>query len=270
MGIGDWGLGIGPNPQSYHEKKELAARDIVSRAINNEMQETESDFVYLDVTFLDPDWLPYRFPTIYKACMDKGIDITKDYIPVAPIAHFSMGGIKVDIDGRTDVDGLYACGEAACTGVHGANRLASNSLIEGLVFGRRIARLLEKDGIERPVVDNIGIDASGFASKDGEKLEGEGIPLDKCQKLRRIIKAIMMKKVGIVRNEQGMSEALREIRDYKSEFKNEILKDKNGEYVFESLKEIEVYNMLDLAEIVITAALARKENIGGHYRSDCV
>ena len=123
----------------YHEMAEVAPRDIVARAIFAEMKKTNSDFVYLDMTHKAPDLIKGRFPNIYKHCFERGIDMTKQFIPVCPVQHYFMGGIKTDLWGSTNIQGLYACGEAANTGVHGANRLASNSLLEGLVFGRRCA-----------------------------------------------------------------------------------------------------------------------------------
>ncbi|HEX9059475.1 MAG TPA: L-aspartate oxidase, partial [Clostridia bacterium] len=129
---------------SYHPLRELAPRDVVSRAIFKEMKKTNSEFVYLDITFKGKEYLENRFPNIYKTCLEYGIDISKDYIPVAPAEHYCMGGIKTDVFGRTGIKGLYACGEAACTGIHGANRLASNSLLEGLVFGHKIGEEIEQ------------------------------------------------------------------------------------------------------------------------------
>jgi len=128
----------------YHELAELAPRDIVSRAIFAEMQKTGTDHVVLDITHKDRAYLEARFPTIFGKCLSFGIDISKDTIPVAPSQHYSMGGIKTDEWGRTGLPGFYAVGEAACNGIHGANRLASNSLLEGLVFGRRIAKAINE------------------------------------------------------------------------------------------------------------------------------
>jgi L-aspartate oxidase len=131
---------------NYHPDGELAARDIVSRAILSEMSKTRSDHVYLDVTHLPRKQIVTRFPSIYRFCIEHGLDITKEMIPVAPAAHYMIGGVKTNVWGETNIRGLYACGEVACTGVHGANRLASNSLMETLVFGKRIVkRILSVD-----------------------------------------------------------------------------------------------------------------------------
>ena len=131
--------------EKYHPMKELAPRDVVSRAIFQEMQKTGSNHVFLDIAHKDKEFLRQRFPTIYNKCLSYGIDIAKDFIPVAPCQHYSMGGIRTDEWGRTRILGFYAVGEAACNGIHGANRLASNSLLEGQVFGRRIGRQVQEN-----------------------------------------------------------------------------------------------------------------------------
>src|SRR5512142_654336 len=134
----------------YHPAKELAPRDVVTRAIHSEMLATGSDHVYLDVTHLFDKYLMWRFPRIYRTCKNLGIDISRQPIPVSPAAHYIMGGIKTDLWGATTVKGLFAAGEAACTGVHGANRLASNSLLEGLVFGERAGLAAARYAQKRP------------------------------------------------------------------------------------------------------------------------
>src|SRR5258708_21804690 len=123
--------------RDYDERAELAPRDIVSRAIHFEMTRTNSNHVWLDMRSLDRNFVRERFPAIFNTCLLHGVDITRDPIPVSPAAHYAMGGVRTDVSGRTSLDGLYAAGEVACTGVHGANRLASNSLLAGLVFGAR-------------------------------------------------------------------------------------------------------------------------------------
>ena len=134
----------------YHSLAELAPRDIVARSIFKEIQKSNSSCVYLDLSKIKPAAIKSRFPNIYLTCLNYGLDITTDLIPVAPAAHYAMGGILTDYWGRTTIPGLYAAGEAASTGVHGANRLASNSLLEGLVFGGRIVEYLSDTGIEAP------------------------------------------------------------------------------------------------------------------------
>ena len=138
---------------------ELLPRDVVSHAVYEQIKETETPYVNLDIRFLGEDYIKNRFTTIYKECLKRGTDITRDYIKVSPAQHFFMGGIKVDLDSKTSMENLFAVGEASCTGVHGANRLASNSLLEGLVFSRRAAKFINNivDKMENKVltVDNL-------------------------------------------------------------------------------------------------------------------
>jgi len=160
--------------QNYHELQELAPRDVVARSIFREMERTQSDCVYLDITFKDRDYLKDRFQNIFNTCLKYNIDISKDYIPVAPAEHYCMGGIKTDFIGKTEIKNFYACGEVACTGIHGANRLASNSLLEGLVFGKRIAN---------------------------------DISIKPVSEIEKTLKRTMNSKVGIIRNEEGLLQA---------------------------------------------------------------
>lgn len=234
----------------YHELNELAPRDVVSRAIFKEMNRTGADHVFLDITFKDREYLEHRFPNIYKTCLGYGIDISKDYIPVSPAEHYCMGGIKTDVFGRTNINGFYACGEAACTGIHGANRLASNSLLEGLVFGRRIGidvNCILKDKIKRKVDFKIRY-VSGSDKRDFDADEAKS----RVQKL-------MTDYVGIVRNEEGLFYAKQEIEKYRNLLQNK--KNKN-------VKDYELQNIVLLSGLVIESALERKESRGAHYRSD--
>jgi L-aspartate oxidase len=179
----------------YHKLNELAPRDVVSRCIFEEMKKTNSSHVYLDVAFKDAEYLENRFPNIYKTCLGYGIDITKDYIPVSPAEHYCMGGIRTDVFGRTNIEGFYACGEAACTGIHGANRLASNSLLEGLVFGRIIGSetmKILKDESKR----NIKIDMEYRPQRVKKELDRD--------KIRSEVQSVMTEHVGIIRSEKAL------------------------------------------------------------------
>lgn len=235
--------------EGTHELNELAPRDIVARAIVNELSRSGEDHVFIDITAKDEDFLKNRFPTIYNECLNRGINISKDWIPVYPIQHYLIGGVKVDLNSETCVKGLYACGEASCTGVHGANRLASNSMLECLVFGRRAA---------------VNINASLRA--DRAKAEPE-IPefsvrpekdLD-FSAIRMEIRHLMHEKCYVIRKESELNAALLRI--------NEILDMLKGIYS-ESKAYIEALNVATIAKDILTAAIARKDSAGAHYRED--
>jgi len=234
----------------YHHLNELAPRDVVSRAIFEEMKKTRSSHVYLDITFKEKDYLENRFPNIFKTCLGYGIDISRDYIPVAPAEHYCMGGIKTDIFGRTNIKGFYACGEAACNGIHGANRLASNSLLEGLVFGNKIGE--EIKGILRGQPERQAAFSGSFTSGRVKKeIDREKIKLD--------VQKTMTDNVGIIRNEEGLLYAKSKIDGY-----YEILKNMQNE----TMKDYELQNIVLLSKLVIESALEREESRGAHYRSD--
>lgn len=235
---------------AYHELKELAPRDVVSRAIFAEMMKTGSDHVYLDITFKSKEYLENRFPNIYKTCLGYGIDLAKDYIPVAPAEHYCMGGIRTDVFGKTNVAGLYACGEAACNGIHGANRLASNSLLEGLVFGNKIGSEVSeilKDSANRKA-DFSYKQASTRVKKD----------LD-VKQIKADIQRMMTEKVGIIRNRDGLLSAKEKIEGYAK-----LLEDRRNE----TMLDCELQNIVLLSGLVIESALEREESRGAHYRAD--
>ncbi|NLW43737.1 MAG: L-aspartate oxidase [Syntrophomonadaceae bacterium] len=235
----------------YHPLGELAPRDVVARAIWNEMNQTGSDRVFLDVSRLpDPAG---RFPNIYQTCLGFGYDLTRDPIPVAPAAHFMMGGVKTNTYGETSIYGLYACGEVACNGVHGANRLASNSLLEGLVFGQRIVEA------SRPMVYRRTVDVKEIMEncrrEDNLYLpEGDREP----EEIRRELSDIMWEHVGIIRDEEGLKTAAAAI----NKLARELGRGKS------ELEYYQAINMLTVARVMVQAALWRKESRGAHYRRD--
>lgn len=237
--------------EKYHPMKELAPRDVVSRAIFQEMQKTGSNHVFLDIAHKDKEFLRQRFPTIYNKCLSYGIDIAKDFIPVAPCQHYSMGGIRTDEWGRTRILGFYAVGEAACNGIHGANRLASNSLLEGLVFGRRIGRQVQEN------LDEIKI-REGFKPRIRFVKEWVERDIDYLS-MKKKLQGIMTLNVGIIRNEDSLSEAMEIISGLKSEIE--------GVKVVHT-HHMELINMLTLASLVVKAAILRQESRGAHYRTD--
>jgi L-aspartate oxidase len=229
------------------ERMELAPRDVVSQSINREMFDTWSDHVYLDITHKSKDFLVHRFPTIYKFLLEHGIDMSKDYIPVAPLEHFMCGGVMTDVYGHTSMENLYAVGECACTGVHGANRLASNSLLECIVFGKRIA-------------DEINKEASTFGKIDVVLPDLEFThELFNFRSIREDIRDTMSKYVFIVRKAEGLNRAKSIIDKYVSDLKKiQVF----SRYYYETL------NMAETAQLIIDAAIKRKESLGSHFRLD--
>ena len=235
---------------SYHPLAELAPRDIVARAITDQMKKNKSDYVYLDATKIK-DKFSQRFPTIYKNCFMLGINPEKEYIPVAPAAHYTMGGIKTDTWGQTNLTNLSACGECTSTGVHGANRLASNSLLEGLVFGNRIAKKIKEN---KPF----------FSLKIDEEINiSYNIPRKNIQrfdpkKIKKEIQKLMWDKVGIIRNASDLKMAQQKINEWKFILKSEL----------KATEDFELANLIILADLITNSALQREESRGAHYRDD--
>jgi L-aspartate oxidase len=227
----------------YDERQELAPRDIVSRSIVAEMRRTGSRNVFLDMTALDADFLKKRFPKIYDTCKLYGLDIARDLLPVSPASHYCMGGVRTDLWGRTTVPGLYAAGEVACTGVHGANRLASNSLLEGLVFGARAGEAaLENSELRSPKSRT-----QGGENESGIRNLGSGI----ATAVRKRVKRIMWERVGILRDRESLQRALTEFGQIAS-----------------SQLSTSSRSFVTLATLFATAALWREESRGGHFRTD--
>lgn len=228
----------------YDARLELAPRDIVARSIVDQMRKTEHPCCYLDTRHL-PE-VKERFPGIAAALHERGIEMGVDLIPIAPAAHYIMGGIKTDTEGRTGIPGLYACGEAACTGIHGGNRLASNSLLEGLVFGKRISDVLRTELLPAPALPSLSTanqPSSATQSLDAYWNE---------------VQTLMWENVGILRDEARLQVAIDRL--------SAILAELEGAHV--SREAYEVANMAQLGLLVAQAALARKESRGGHFRTD--
>ncbi|MCX8082059.1 MAG: L-aspartate oxidase [bacterium] len=232
---------------NYHPMRELAPRDIVTRAIIDQMKLTGSNCVYLDLKNINYN-LKKRFPSIYNFCKDYGIDIQKNPIPVRPSAHYFMGGIKTDIWGKTSIENLYACGETACTGVHGANRLASNSLLEGLVFGTRAG----KSALERSRIKSHTFKRKYLFPQKAD------IYIDR-EDLKRSIRSLMWRNVGIEREETSLKNAEDKITDW---MRYAFLKEFSDTTGFETL------NMLILSMLITKVSLLRKESRGAHFRKD--
>ena len=234
----------------YHPSAELAPRDIVARAIWSEMAKTRSRHVYLDVTHLGNAFIKKRFPTIYKTCLRNDIDITEEWIPVAPSAHYFMGGIKANIDGESTLTGLLAAGEAACNGVHGANRLASNSLLEGLVFGVRAAHAAAGA--------SFAISIKNKRSILSELKIGSKRTLDDAEKLRNSLRRLMWEQVGLVRSGDSLVRAFAKISTWENQVQG----------FLQTRSDLEVRNMIEVARCVTEAALWRENSLGAHYRAD--
>jgi L-aspartate oxidase len=234
------------------ERAELAPRDVVSRAIFRCMERTQHPNVYLDLSHLETAKVRERFPGIAKACRSFGLDITKDLIPVRPGAHYMVGGVTVDLQGRTTLPGLWAAGEVTSTGLHGANRLASNSLVEGLVYGTLCARGALAEVEQMPTE----MRALPLAYK-GEHLEVEEM-LDVVD-LKNALRSLMVRNMGIVRTAKRMKEAQRDVGFWCRYGLRREFDDRRG---------WELQNLLTVARLMIDAALARQESRGTHFRSD--
>jgi L-aspartate oxidase len=235
--------------EKYHRQKELAPRDIVSRAIFAEMKHTKSNHVWLSLSDLGAEKIKKRFPMIYQTCLERGLDITKEKIPVAPAAHYFMGGIKTGLHGETNLKGLYAAGECASLGVHGANRLASNSLLDGLVFGKRAAEAAVAFIRKERRKNKINLPAAAPHCKLGIK---------DLEKIRTTIKTGMWHAAGIERNGKDLRAILKKLNQINAQLK----------YHPTTKEEAETKNLALIAKLIVVAALDRHESRGAHYRTD--
>lgn len=233
-----------------YPEAELAPRDEVVRQMFLTMRETSQDHVFLDCRHMGEDKFKTRFPAIYEKLVEHGINVAKELIPISPAAHYMSGGVKTDLDGRTNIDGLMACGEVACTGVHGANRLASNSLLEGLVFSRRVAKAIEQDR-----QDGNNKKARGLNIK--HDFEFNPVTADVTYERHRLQETVQ-RWGGVLRSEESLSTVFRFLEERK---------DVSG-MGFGSIGGFELINLLTLARIVNAACLRREESRGSHWRED--
>jgi len=233
----------------YHPMAELAPRDVVARAIVHEMEvsSAKEPVVYLDLTHLDEQHVKSRFPRIHATCLQHNIDIATDLIPIRPAAHYSMGGVRTDLEARTSLPGLYAAGEAASTGVHGANRLASNSLLEGLVFGARAAAKMRDELRKHPAKHKA---AARSAYSNGPVEAGAEAAIGEIQDL-------MWRDVGIVRTREGMQRAIARLQELAAKVAHP-----------HTRRAWEARNLQAVGLLVARSALAREESRGAHYRLD--
>lgn len=232
--------------QNIHPLAELAPRDVVAFAIHNQLQENHTEFLYLSLKHLNPEVLKKRFSTIYHTLLGYNIDMTTDLLPISPAAHYMVGGIQTDLHGETNIKGLFACGEVASTGVMGANRLASNSLLECLVFGRRAAEKASE-------------------IKNSQDFQGEIVPIQLNPENEMLfldsknrIASLMSQKAGIVRSEEKLNESILELSRIKNQLPEIII-----EYNLLKIKHI-----VDICSLICKSALIRKESRGGHIRED--
>ena len=232
--------------QGKHPRADLAPRDIVTRAILSEMKKEHLDNVWLDVSSMDEEFFKHRFPTIYQKCHDEGIDVPREYIPIRPSQHYQMGGIQTDLDGKTNVEGLYAAGECAWTGIHGANRLASNSMLECLVFGRRAAEYI--NGHFRSSEGGV---AAGRDEAKGTCTDVENKQLE--------VRKIVSEYANAVRTRKGLAKG-KQLMDKISE--------KADKIKLVDPKDYDYYNMVCTAKMILDGANERKESIGAHYIED--
>ncbi len=243
-----------PFMHHFDSRVELAPRDIVARAIDHEMKKRGIDFVYLDISHKPASFVREHFPTIYEHCLKFNIDITKEPIPVVPAAHYTCGGILTDSNARTDVPGLYAIGEVACTGLHGANRMASNSLLECLVFADRAAKDIQKALVDAPFPPPLPVwDESQVSDSDEEVVVSHN-----WDELRRF----MWDYVGIVRTDKRLERAMHRV---------DLLKAEIAEYYghFRVTSDLlELRNLVIVAELIVRCARQRKESRGLHYTLD--
>lgn len=225
----------------YHPLKDLAPRSIVSKAIFEESKRQGNQNIYLDITHLDENYIKNRFPNIYNECLNRGIDIISEWIPIIPVQHYMMGGIETDAIGRTNIAGLYACGEVACTGVHGANRMASNSLLEGVVFANRVAEDINacKRLVKTQVVNHTFIEAENILLIESYKMQ---------------LQTIMSKYVFIFRNKPDLIIALKLVDDMSDELSNDC----------SSKEGYELRNMVLVSKLIIKAAIDRDDTLGSH------
>jgi L-aspartate oxidase len=243
--------------ERYHELGNLAPRDVVARAVDSEMKKRNEDFVLLDMTHLDPKCVRARFPNIYEQCLKFGIDIVKQPIPVVPAAHYVCGGIETDLFGQTSIPGLFAAGECACSGLHGANRLASNSLLEALVMADRAAGKATAKCEVRTTNDEALMTIDRRSRTQGARHSAK-----RTEALAGKLRSLMSRNVAIVRNDAGLAEAEQRLSELTQALKQKVERNPAD------IETLQLRNMMTVAELVIRSARQRRESRGLHYNRD--
>ena len=255
----------------------LAPRDVVARAIDSEMKRSGAEHVLLDITDKPAPFLMERFPNIYNTCLQYGIDLTKEPIPVVPTCHYMMGGIPTNVHGQAltvdaagndqVIPGLYACGEVACVSVHGANRLGGNSLLDLVVFGRASGLFIEKalrEGVEMRDASETDVEqAMARLDKLNASSGGENVA-----DLRKELQNTMQNHFGVFRNGEFMQEGIRKLSDLRGRIENAKLDDKSMVYNTARIEALELHNLFEVAEATAVTAEARNESRGAHARDD--
>jgi L-aspartate oxidase len=234
---------------AYHPLAELAPRDIVARAIVSEMRRKDVDCVYLDATHIDPEILKTHFPTVYQRCLSVGIDLSREWIPIVPAQHYQCGGVMTDLHGATSIPRLYAAGEVACTGVHGANRLASNSLLEAMVFGHRAAGA-SLEACSKPI--------EGAPPPQERRLPDGKEDTEACEALRIELQQLMQRYVGIVRETTELEKTQARLIEIERSLND----------LHPGMETFEARNMAQVAQLIVASALRRHESRGLHYILD--
>ncbi|HEV2385724.1 MAG TPA: FAD-binding protein [Candidatus Acidoferrales bacterium] len=242
----------------YHETAELAPAGVLCRAIVSEMRRTRAGYVYLDATGLGEAFVAKRFPRLHAACMKHGLDLTADLAPVGPAAHYAIGGLKTDLFGRTTLTGLYAAGETASTGVHGANRAAGNSLLEGLVFGARAGKAALEDAPAKAAPAKRAVAARQPKRPAKEARESDAAPEAEVRDpLRERIRAVLWQRAGVLREGRELARAIEQLASMEV-----------SRPAAPSRRAWELYNLWTVAQVISRSALAREESRGSHYRAD--
>ncbi len=256
-----------PFMEKAHPLGNLASRDVVSQAIFRQMLADDSDYVYLDITHLPAEFLQSRFPMIYETCLQRGLDMAKDYLPVAPVQHYFMGGVDTDLMARTSLKNLLACGEVAHTGIYGANRLASNSLLECLVYGRRAARfinqaprteLADPDALAAAFARASAADSAARAAALADNLRIPAADTTAAQD-RQQIRHLMTRYCGILRDKEGLLKAQHGL---------EAIYERREHQPVHDLIDLETAQMSVAARAIVHAAIHRRHSVGAHFRTD--